>query len=86
MIPKAIIETIALPDGREITLETGKLAKQANVSVETIRYYQQIGLFEEPNKPLQGFRSYSDQNIQELKFIRKAQKLGFTLTEIQELL
>lgn len=67
-------------------LTIGKIASLANVSVETIRYYQQIGLMKEPEKPLQGFRTYTEDSIRELKFIKKAQKLGFTLTEIAELL
>ncbi|MDH5393062.1 MAG: MerR family DNA-binding protein [Gammaproteobacteria bacterium] len=67
-------------------LTIGKVAKLANVSVETIRYYQKIGLMKAPQKPLQGFRTYTMDSIRELKFIKKAQRLGFTLDEISELL
>lgn len=69
-----------------IALTIGKIASLADVSVETIRYYQQIGLMHEPEKPAQGFRVYKEDSIRELKFIKKAQRLGFTLTEIAELL
>ncbi|MDH5517650.1 MAG: MerR family DNA-binding protein [Gammaproteobacteria bacterium] len=67
-------------------LTIGKVAKHSNVSVETIRYYQKIGLLKEPQKPLQGFRTYTIDTVSELKFIKKAQRLGFSLTEISELL
>ena len=67
-------------------LTIGKIASLASVSVETIRYYQQIGLMKEPEKPSHGFRKYSLDSIRELKFIKKAQRLGFTLNEIAELL
>jgi len=67
-------------------LTIGKIASLADVSVETIRYYQQIGLMHEPEKPVQGFRHYTEDSIGELKFIKKAQRLGFALTEIAELL
>lgn len=79
---KVIVSIVMSSSG----LTIGKIANLANVSVETIRYYQQIGLLHEPEKPVQGFRKYSDDNIRELKFIKKAQRLGFTLNEISELL
>ncbi|MCK4707684.1 MAG: MerR family DNA-binding protein [Gammaproteobacteria bacterium] len=67
-------------------LTIGKVATLSDVSVETIRYYQKIGLIKEPNKPLKGYRHYSMENIRQLKFIKKAQRLGFTLNEVAELL
>ena len=66
-------------------LTIGKLATLSDISVETIRYYQKIGLIKEPVKPVSGYRLYNIENIKELKFIKKAQRLGFTLTEIAEL-
>jgi len=64
----------------------GKLANLSDVSVETIRYYQKIDLFEEPEKPLNGYRLYTSDHIRQLKFIKKAQRLGFSLQEVAELL
>lgn len=61
-------------------------AEQAAVGVETIRYYQRKGLIEEPPKPLQGYRIYPDQTIARIRFIKRAQALGFTLKEIANLL
>ncbi len=67
-------------------LTIGFLAKAAEVNIETIRYYQRIGLITEPDKPLKGFRSYPTETLKRIKFIKRAQKLGFSLLEISELL
>jgi len=65
----------------------GKVAKELNVSVETIRFYQRKGLIQEPEKPASGgHRHYPEETIQQLKFIRHAQQLEFSLKEISELL
>ncbi len=67
-------------------LTIGFLARAAGVNLETVRYYQRIGLVEEPDKPLSGFRYYPPETIERIKFIKRAQKLGFSLQEIRELL
>lgn len=67
-------------------LTIGKLADQAGVSVETVRYYQRLGLISEPEKPRQGYRHYPLDTVSRLAFIKRAQQLGFTLGEIAELL
>jgi len=67
-------------------LTIGHLAKRVGVNVETIRYYQRIGLIEEPSKPLSGFRKYSFKVAEDITFIKRAQKLGFSLREIADLL
>ncbi len=69
-----------------VQLSIGQVAKAANVNVETIRYYQRRGLLAEPAKPLGGHRRYSDQEVSKLRFIKRAQVLGFTLKEIENLL
>lgn len=68
------------------TLSIGKLAAAAGVNVETIRYYQRLGLLEEPVKPAGGHRRYSMEQAECLRFIKRAQALGFTLSEIAGLL
>ena len=68
------------------SLTIGKLAAAADVNVETIRYYQRLKLLIEPAKPEQGYRLYPDEYILRVRFIKRAQQLGFTLKEIQELL
>lgn len=67
-------------------LTIGKLAKKANVGVETIRYYQNFGLLQEPPKPEFGYRQYPQEALERLYFIKRAQELGFSLKEIKKLL
>ncbi len=70
----------------ETTLTIGKLAKKANVNVETIRFYQKRGLIPIHEKPSSGYRIYPSEILSKLLFIKQAKRLGFTLTEIQALL
>jgi MerR family mercuric resistance operon transcriptional regulator len=67
-------------------LTIGKLAETAEVNVETIRYYQRRGLLDKPAKPLGGHRRYGAEQAKQLRFIKRAQALGFTLTEVGGLL
>jgi MerR family mercuric resistance operon transcriptional regulator len=67
-------------------LTIGKLAEQAGVNVETIRYYQRRGLLDEPKKPLGGYRRYPSDTAKRVRFIKRAQGLGFTLEEVVGLL
>lgn len=67
-------------------LTIGKLAKQTEVTIETIRYYQRIGLLAEPEKPESGYRHYAADAITKIRFIKRAQQAGFTLKEIAQLL
>ena len=67
-------------------LTIGRVAKAAGVNVETIRYYQRLKLLEEPEKPLGGVRQYSDAVVARVRFIKRAQELGFSLAEVQRLL
>ena len=67
-------------------LTIGALAKAADVNIETIRYYQRIGLITEPDKPIRGYRVYPKETLKRIKFIKRAQKLGFSLQEINDLL
>jgi MerR family mercuric resistance operon transcriptional regulator len=61
-------------------------AKKAGIGVETIRYYQRIGLINKPEKPLAGYRVYSEKTVSRLRFIQRAKELGFSLTEVTNLL
>lgn len=63
----------------------GKLANEVGISVETIRFYQRKGLVAQPKKPLNGFRQYEFDTIEQLNFIINAKSLGFTLNEIRTL-
>lgn len=64
----------------------GKLASAAGVNIETVRYYQRLGLLDEPTKPSDGYRRYTAQQAKRLRFIKRAQGLGFTLSDIGGLL
>lgn len=67
-------------------LTIGALASAVGVNVETVRYYQRVGLIEKPSKPAQGYRRYPASTAQRIRFIKRAQEMGFTLQEITELL
>jgi MerR family mercuric resistance operon transcriptional regulator len=67
-------------------LTIGKLADAAGVNIETIRYYQRRGLLDEPPKPLGGHRRYAPEQAKRVRFIKRAQALGFTLDEVGALL
>jgi MerR family mercuric resistance operon transcriptional regulator len=67
-------------------LTIGILAKTAKVNIETIRYYQRINLIAEPVKPAHGYRIYPDETLKRIQFIKRAQQLGFSLKEVEELL
>jgi len=64
----------------------GKVAKQAGVGVETVRFYERQGLIEQPLRSDHGYRHYPEETVLRLRFIKQAKKLGFTLKEIGELL
>lgn len=66
-------------------LTIGKLAEKAGVGVETVRFYQRKELLREP-KAEGAFRTYTEEDAQRIVFIKKAQELGFTLSEVKELL
>ena len=67
-------------------LTISKLARAAGVNVETIRFYQRRGLLAEPIKPLGGIRHYEQIDVARVLFIKAAQRIGFTLDEIAQLL
>ncbi|KZC15917.1 MULTISPECIES: MerR family DNA-binding protein [Gammaproteobacteria] len=67
-------------------LTIGRLALAADVHIETVRYYQRVGLLREPERPLGGVRRYEHQDLARLQFIRRAKTMGFTLDEIAGLL
>ncbi len=64
----------------------GMLADAAGVNVETIRFYQRKGLIAEPTRPLRSIRRYGEPELARVRFIKAAQRLGFSLDEVNELL
>lgn len=63
-----------------------QLAKSAGVNVETIRYYERRGLIEQPDRPTEGYRRYPETTLNRIRFIKRAQELGFSLEEITHLM
>lgn len=64
----------------------GTLAKRAGVRVDTVRYYERTGLLSPKSRLASGYRRYGEFELARLRFIRRAQTLGFTLKEVRELL
>ena len=68
-------------------LSIGQLAEEAEVAIETIRFYERRGLIADPpRRPSSGYREYPQETVRRLRFIRRAKELGFSLREIEELL
>ena len=68
------------------TMTRGELAKECGVNIEALRYYEKRRLIDPPKRSEVGYRLYSKEDAARIRFIRNAQKLGFTLNEIMELL
>ena len=68
------------------TLTIGKVAKQADIGIETIRFYEREGLIEDPPRRASGYRQYPSDTVDRVRFIKRAKELGFSLKEIKELL
>lgn len=64
----------------------GQVAQETGLSIDTIRFYEKVGLSKRPVRTEAGFRIFGPEEIEGLKFVRKAQELGFSLEEIRELL
>ncbi len=72
--------------GGGMDLSIGKLAKLGGVNIDTVRYYERNGLLAPSTRLASGYRRYGDLELARLRFIRRAQKLGFSLKEIDSLL
>jgi len=68
------------------TFKIGEVAQRAKVNKETVRYYEKRELIPEPDRRYSGYRIFTQRHIDQIKFIKRAQELGFTLSEIKELL
>lgn len=73
------------PDTTEAGLRIGDLARRAGVTVETVRYYERRGLLQRPARSPGGHRAFGSDAVALLRGIRAAQRLGFTLAEIEEM-
>ena len=69
-----------------MTRTISKVAKELDINIETVRFYERRGLIDQPLKPEMGYRHYTDDIVNRIRFIKRAQELGFTLEEIANLL
>ena len=67
-------------------MRIGEIATQADVNMQTIRFYEREGLLRKPGRTQGGYRSYDRQDLDRIRFIRACQGLGFTLREIRQLI
>lgn len=67
-------------------MKIGELAKRAGAGIDTVRFYEREGLLPRPQRQASGYRNYEPSAVARLSFIRRAKALGFTLSEIRELL
>lgn len=67
-------------------MRIGELAAAASVNVQTIRYYERRGVVPTPRRSASGYRQYAGDAVRRMRFIKRAQELGFSLNEIEELL
>ncbi len=67
-------------------MKIGELARMTATKVETVRYYEQIGLLPVPARTASNYRAYDDDHLARLSFVRRARDLGFTLDAVRELL
>lgn len=67
-------------------MKIGEVANHAGVNVQTLRYYERCGLLREPGRRGSGYRDYPAETVRVVRFIKRAQKLGFSLMDITELL
>jgi MerR family mercuric resistance operon transcriptional regulator len=67
-------------------LPIGKLSKLSGVNIETIRYYEKIGVMPAPGRSAGGYRIYGPDHLKRLNFVRRSRRLGFSLDEIRSLL
>lgn len=75
-----------MAQSHESLMKIGELADQTEVAVATIRYYESLGLLEPTSRSESGYRYYDEESVHQLRFIKKAQSLQFSLSEIQQIL
>src|SRR5947199_1139631 len=71
---------------QKMPLKSNQLAERGGVNLQTIRYYEREGLLPEPPRLRSGYRMFPDDSVRRVRFIKRAQELGFSLAEIRELL
>jgi MerR family transcriptional regulator, mercuric resistance operon regulatory protein len=67
-------------------MRIGEAAAEAGVNIQTLRYYERRGLLRKPKRQPSGYRAYTDDTVRIVRFIKRAQELGFTLNDVEDLL
>lgn len=67
-------------------MRTGELAARAGVNIQTVRFYERRGILPKPTRTASGYRVYSAEAVRMIRFVKRAQNLGFTLDEVEDLL
>lgn len=67
-------------------MRSGQVARDAGVNVETLRYYERRGILQTPERRASGYREYSSEAVGVIRFVKRAQELGFSLDEVETLL
>ena len=67
-------------------LRTGEVAARAGVNIQTLRYYERRGILRDPRRTSSGYREYPAETVRVIRFVKRAQDLGFTLGETKDLL
>lgn len=67
-------------------MKIGELAERASVGIQTVRFYERRGLLPDPGRTNSGYRVYTQAQLRQLRFIRQAKALGFSLEEVREIL
>lgn len=67
-------------------MRSSQVAFEAGVNVQTLRYYERRGLLQEPERTPSGYRSYNTEAVRTVRFVKRAQQLGFSLEEVAALL
>ncbi len=73
-----------IKDARGFTI--GRLSKMTGVNIETIRYYERIGVMQAPDRTANGYRQFTHNDLKRLSFVKKCRELGFSLEEIRTML
>jgi MerR family transcriptional regulator, copper efflux regulator len=67
-------------------MRIGELARKAEVNIQTVRFYERLKILPAPPRTAAGYRSYAERDLENVRFIKRSQELGFTLAEIRQLL
>src|SRR5687768_13450794 len=86
MMNKMAVKVANSRKEQPVLLKIGEVSKRSGIGIETLRFYERSGLLDKPNRTISGYRMYDASVIERLDFIKRAQVLGFSLTEIKQII